>query len=220
MTSYEVRMQLTLAQSGGYYAALLRASSDAVLSSVNAGSYYAVEVANPTFSNGICISASLYVWKVIAGSPTALASTSIPCHDNMVVRAVMHPAGYIITYVDNVPYLWPSDTQIASGAPGVTVAFAPTGNSISLVQLGAFDSTPPNTINSQTVGVSAFPNRVDLQWQGVSDDANGIGLYAYQIYRHDSNHPTDVWIGGDSAPFILGCDGLLQHYLYLHPSGR
>jgi len=200
MTSYEVGMQLRLTQSGGYYAALLRASSDAVLSSYNTGSYYAVEVANPTFSNGICTSASLYVWKVIAGSPAALASTAIPCHTGMVVRAVMHPAGYIITYVDNVPYLWPNDTQITSGAPGVTVAFAPTANSISQVQLGAIDTTPPNAINSQTVGVSAFPNRVDLQWQGVSDNPNGIGLYAYQIYRHDSNHPTDVWIASDFAP--------------------
>ena len=65
IANYEVRMQLTLTQSGGNYAALLRASDDAVFGNTSTGTFYAAEVANPTFSNGSC-SALLYGWKVVA----------------------------------------------------------------------------------------------------------------------------------------------------------
>ena len=43
---------------------------------------------------------------------------------------------------------------------------------------------------------------MDLQWQGVTDNTGGIGLYAYQIYRSDPNHPTNVFIGGAFTPTI------------------
>jgi len=70
------------------------------------------------------------------------------------------------------------------------------------VQLGPLDSAPPNAINPATVGVSAFPNRIELQWQGVPDDPNGTGILWYQVYRHDSAHPTDQLITWSPTPSL------------------
>ncbi len=47
---------------------------------------------------------------------------------------------------------------------------------------------------------SVFPTSVDLQWQGVLDNTNGIGLWDYQIFRKDSAHPSFAWIGSSVTP--------------------
>jgi hypothetical protein len=192
IVNYEVRMTIALTQSGGNYAALARASDDAVLGNTNAGSYYALEIANPTLTNGAC-SASLYGWKVVAGSASLLTSTTIPCHTGMVLRAAMIPSGgavFFAAYVDNVYYGCIYDSQpLAAGAPGVSVSSAPSVNAISQAQLGPYDSILPNAIDAATVSVSAFPNRVEMQWQGVADDPNGTGIWMYFVARSDANHP-------------------------------
>ncbi len=197
--SYEVDMRLALKQSGGYYAALLRASNDAILSGASAGTFYAIEVSNPQISGNSC-AATLIAWKVQAGGATALTSTQIACYDGMVVRSVMLPNGYLLAYINGIPYLQVYDASIGSGAPGVAVAFAPAQNSVSLLQLGAIDTVAPNAINAQTVGRSMTPSSVNLHWPGVADNPNGIGLYAYQIYRHDTNNPNDIWLGASFTP--------------------
>src|SRR5258708_3518714 len=99
----------------------------------------------------------------------------------MVMRGGMTQWGGFLVYVDNALSMWVPDTQITSGAPGVSVSNAPYGNTISRVQLGPLDTVAPNAISAASVGVSAFPNRVDLQWQGVRDDPNGIGILWYQV---------------------------------------
>src|SRR5258707_5768160 len=96
-----------------------------------------------------------------------------------VVRAVMLPWGAFLVYVDNVITLVGSDSQIASGVPGVSVSYAPAGNTVPQAQLGPLDSIAPNAISAASIGVSAFPNRVELQWQGVTDDPNGTGIVWY-----------------------------------------
>src|SRR5258706_3658400 len=100
IVNYEVRMTLNLTQSGGNYAALLRASDNAVFGNTSTGTFYALEVTNPTFTGGAC-SATLNGWKVVSGSATLFASTTIPCHNGMVVRAVIIPS-ILLVYVDNI----------------------------------------------------------------------------------------------------------------------
>ena len=75
------------------------------------------------------------------------------------------------------------DSSIASGQPGVGVIGAPSGNFIAKAELGQFDSTPPNAPANGGIAALLAPNRIELQWQGVSDDANGIGVYSYWLYR-------------------------------------
>ena len=169
------------------------------------GTYYGFDVYAPTITNGVCTGASLYMFKVNNGVSTTLTSGHIPCQNGMIIRGVVK-AGTIMAYVDNngvysTPF-FAYDSSIGSGEPGVGIANAPSGNSISNVEILPLDTTPPNAINAQTVGVSSFPQRVDLQWQGVTDNTGGIGLYGYQVYRHDANHPTDVFVGGAFTPTI------------------
>src|SRR5271165_6872857 len=199
-STYEVRMVLTLTQSGGTYSALLRASSNASLGTSSAtGTFYAVEVGNVTFTNGVC-SATLSAYKVISGTATSLASSNIPCQSGMVVRAAMLASGVISVYINNVQYIGVADSSITSGEPGISVASAPSTNTISYVQLGPRDTVVPNTINAQTVATSVFPTSINLQWQGVLDNTNGIGLWDYQIFRKDSAHPSFAWIGSSVTP--------------------
>src|SRR5438552_10806519 len=47
-SDYEVKLTLALTASGGDYLAFLRATSNAMASGVVAGSYYAVQLINPT----------------------------------------------------------------------------------------------------------------------------------------------------------------------------
>ena len=198
-SSYEVKMTLSLTQSGGMYSALLHASSNASLGTSSAtGTFYSIQIANVTFTNGVC-SATVAEYKIVSGTATGLNAAYIPCHNGMVVRAVMLNGGTIVVYIDNVDYLATTDTSITSGAAGISVASAPSGNTISQVQLGRLDTVAPGGISPATVGTSSFPTRVDLQWQGVLDDANGIGLFAYQLSRSVSGG-SPVYIGSSTTP--------------------
>jgi hypothetical protein len=60
----------------------------------------------------------------------------------------------------------------------------PAGNSISRVDLGPLDRLPPYPLNPQTIGISEFPEHIDLQWQPAQDDPNGVGAAFYNIYRN------------------------------------
>jgi hypothetical protein len=41
----------------------------------------------------------------------------------------------------------------------------------------------PNAVNPATIGTSVWSNRVDVQWQPATDNANGIGLPYYYLTR-------------------------------------
>ncbi|MGI8745366.1 MAG: hypothetical protein ACR2NN_22885 [Bryobacteraceae bacterium] len=173
-------MTLKLTASGGYYLAFLRGSPDAKADGTPTGTYYAVQLAQPTFSGGAC-TGTLQFYSVDGGGvhyPTD--NVTIPCHDGMTITAVMLN-NLILVYYDNIFAMSPSMSSLPSGAPGVGVADAPSGNSISLVELGPIDSTPPTAVNAQSVALSATPNQVDFQFQGVLDDPNGTGLSYYAL---------------------------------------
>jgi hypothetical protein len=103
-SDYEVKTQLTLAQSGGDYITYLRASSNALIGPSPAGTAYAFVVESPTFSGSAC-TATLAVYKMINGAVTSLGSTTIPCQNGMIVRAIYTAySGSMMLYVNNVPY--------------------------------------------------------------------------------------------------------------------
>ncbi len=165
-STYEVRMVLTLTQSGGTYSALLRASPTANLGTSSAtGTFYAVEVSNVTFTGGVC-SATLSAYKVISGTATSLSSTNIACQNGMVVRAAMLYSGIISVYINNAQYLAVADSSITMGEPGISVASAPAGNTISYVQLGPRDTVAPNAISATSVptGIRRMCRAVRCTW--------------------------------------------------------
>jgi hypothetical protein len=92
-SSYEVRGTLALGSSGGNYVFYLRATSNSLLANGNAGTFYAVQIANPTFSGGSC-AATLNIYKNTgANTLTTLTSTTVYCYNGMVVRVVMTQGG-------------------------------------------------------------------------------------------------------------------------------
>ncbi|MCX6625718.1 MAG: hypothetical protein NTY38_32575, partial [Acidobacteria bacterium] len=76
---YEVRTMLTLGASGGTYIQYLRASQDALSGPAPSGTYYAIELQNPTFApDGHC-TATLAAYKRVGGMITALGSNQTAC---------------------------------------------------------------------------------------------------------------------------------------------
>jgi len=181
-SSYEVRTTITLTTSGGYFVTLLRASPGSLVYIGNSGTWYAIDLGNPTFSGSSC-SATLYLIKSVSGSISYPGSAVVPCHNGMVLRAVMLVNSRIAVYIDNVLYFTCFDYSIAAGQPGIDVAQSPAGNGISAVDIGHQDTVAPNAVNP--LSTSSFSNRVDLQWQAVQDDSNGTGVYQYEVSGTD-----------------------------------
>ena len=180
-TDYEVKTILRLTMPGGNYTMYLRASADALSGPTPSGSYYAVTLQNPTPG----LTGTLTLTKRVGGVITSIGSTTVPCRNGMVIRA-MWRGTTIETYVDGVNYLSDlSANSITSGRPGVGASSTPSGNSISRVSLGAIDTIAPSAVNAQSISVAAVPNRVELQWQGAADNTAGIGIWLYQVNRND-----------------------------------
>ena len=86
-SEYEVRAALNLKESGGVYSIYLEASPDAMAGPSASGSYYAVELQNPTFSAQGC-TAMLVISKRSSDTVTELRSQSIACREALDLRAV------------------------------------------------------------------------------------------------------------------------------------
>ena len=97
---YEVKATISLKGSGGDYDLYLRASNDALHGPSPAGTYYVVELDNPSFLDGGC-TANLTLYKRVSGVITALPSALVPCHDGMVIRAVYTALNRIEVYMDD-----------------------------------------------------------------------------------------------------------------------
>jgi len=97
---HEVRSTLTLTASGGTYVQYLRASSDAMSGPAAQGTYYSVELQNPTFSGAAC-TGTLAVYQRVSGVVTLLASAMVPCKNGMTMRSVVLSYGAIMAYTDN-----------------------------------------------------------------------------------------------------------------------
>ena len=187
--SYEVRTTLSIPSnaSSGSLITYLRATSNSLMATGNTGPYYAVEL-KPVMSGGVC-TATLNIHKQISNTLTTPLHTSIACHSGMVVRSVILGSTAIIIYVDNVWITFWQDTsnQIYSGYPGVGAISTPGQSFVTTIDIGHLDTVAPNPINAQLIGVSPFPNRVDIQFPGDLDDSIGTGVAFYQFLRNGTD---------------------------------
>lgn len=87
-----------------------------------------------------------------------------------------------------------------TGNPGIGGFNLPSGSGFTAVKVGHHDTVAPYSINSNTVGVSALPNQVNLQWAGTTDDPNGIGLFTYTISRGDAQGNNMTLLGEAYTP--------------------
>ncbi len=183
-TRYEVKATLALAQGGGNYDLYLAASTDALYGTTSSGSYYVVEVQNPTSNGNGSYTATIALNKRVSGVITSLGSTYISGHNGSVIRAVYTNANQIIVYSDGLIALYAVDSSVPNGQPGVGVRSVPSGNGISRVDLGPLDTNGPTALNAQLVSTSSFPSRVDIHSAGTVDDPNGTGIAFYQLVRN------------------------------------
>jgi hypothetical protein len=96
---YEVKTRFALWQSGGIYTMYLNASNDALSGPDPRGSYYAIELQNPTVIGYSC-SATLAVYKRVNSSVTLLSSGVVSCAgraaNQLFLRAIRRPAGIFV----------------------------------------------------------------------------------------------------------------------------
>ncbi|MGC4052292.1 MAG: RHS repeat-associated core domain-containing protein [Paludibaculum sp.] len=99
------------------------------------------------------------------------------------MRAVTTQSG-VLVYLDNVLKLGPIVTPFPSfnNAGLAVTGMAELGNGFLSADLGALDSTPPNSVSGSSIVVSAQPTSVGLSWAGASD--SGTGTARYVIYRN------------------------------------
>jgi hypothetical protein len=148
-----------------------------------AGTYLAFEMRNPAFdANGNC-TANFVVLKRVSGVVTALSSFAAGCRNNMSMRFIAR-GDLILGYVDGWQVVALSGIGVPAGQPGIGGYATPSGNAINLVQVGPVDAIAPSAVNPSSLGVAAFPNRIEMQWQGVADDPRGVGLWTYVLYRN------------------------------------
>ena len=191
---YEVRatVHLTNPIGNGHhsYSVLARASANAMSGQnqqplAGQGTFYAFTMADPWWNTDGC-SATMYLSKMVNGAVTVLSQFPFPCHDGMtmgmVVRDVPGAGTQITLSVDSVytSTVTDSSSPITSGKPGVSLMPA-AGTTISKVEIGAVDRVAPGVVSGG--GVSAFANRVELQWQAAADDNGGSGVVGYRISR-------------------------------------
>jgi hypothetical protein len=182
---YEVKAKLKLPNSGGSYILYLRASSDARINVPNGsptGNFIAIELKNPTYTNGVC-SAAFNAWRGQGGSLTTLFATSVPCWDGMEVRAVAR-GNWIRVFVNEINYMSIQDLVQFVGKPGLGGFDMPAGNAIRSVELGAPDVVDPNALPQSAFATAVFDQRVEIQWTPATDDANGSGIYGYKYFRN------------------------------------
>ena len=181
-SEYEVRAALNLKQSGGVYTIYLHASPDALAGPAAAGSYYAIELQNPTFTPQGC-TATLAISKRSSETVTMLHSEPVTCHDTMLLRAISGADGHIGLWLDHWNLTMIDDAEVAAGRPGIGVRNAPESNSIGAVDIGQLDRLAPGPLSPADVEVTAPAKSVQLSWPRITDDPNGIGVGLYTISR-------------------------------------
>ena len=186
-TFEEVNLNLTFAASGGTYTAYLLAGSTDLATS----NLYALEVTEPIVDATNCWALTRF-WKRVNGQETTLNSFYQNCRINgrnqMSLRAMVRPGLQIVWVTPtqgNVSFDY--DPNILGGNSGLGLANTPPGNTITRAQLIHGESAAPPAPNRSSFGITTYPNRIEMQWAGVSDGPTGSGVFGYAILR-DGNY--------------------------------
>ena len=179
---YEVAATLTLPNSGGTYVLYLEATPNALLGPTSTGSFYAIAIQNPNFANNGC-SAAATLYKVVNGSVSQVSSTTVPCGPTITYHAALGNDSALHFWVNSLEYVSWTDSQPLTGIGGIGGFGMPSGNGISLAQLGPCDRAAPGTIDASSAQTYAVSNDVGLETAGVQDDANGSGVMGYRWLR-------------------------------------
>jgi hypothetical protein len=128
------------------------------------------------------------------GPNTAVTIAWYPpvCTEGMTLRMVLR--GNQLMVWNGTSWNNYQDNDISSGQPAVGITIDYQTSWISNVQFGAIDTVAPPAINQAQMAATAAPHWVDLQWPAGADNAGGIGLQGYAVYRNGT------YFGSTSTP--------------------
>lgn len=174
---YEVKSTLKLTDDwGGCFLHYLRASSDAFYPG-NTGTFYATRVCRTGPG-----ASTVYILKRVGGVVTTLAQAQGIWLDGMSMRSKMQ-GDYIGIFLDDQFIASATGTEIASGYPGIGTDGQGSLNYMATAMFGKIELVPPPALNNQSIRATASPNAVELAWDAAQDDAEGIGVCWYIVWR-------------------------------------
>jgi hypothetical protein len=156
------------------------------------GYSYAIHYASYWWGAGITITANAWDGVSPTWAPvfveTQLASGSTSYSDGAVLKAFINN-GKVVALVNNTLVASANTVWTPGGSmPGVcTDLNASDGTLTSIVthiDIGSAESVPPNALSSGSITKSISTNYVNLAWPAATDDANGLGVLDYQVYRN------------------------------------
>ena len=190
----EIDSVLAIGTTSGTIVHYHAASMDARSGPAASGSYIAAELRNAVVASGVC-SATLVIEQRAGNVVTDLVSMQVGCKSNSVLRTVLQAtSNTLYVFIDN--YLVTTAAAPAlSGSPGIGLRNCGTGTGIAQTQLGVLDAVAPGAIPDGTLRGTPSSNQIELQWGGAADDAAGVGIGGYAIYRKTNpSDPTSPWV--------------------------
>lgn len=185
---YEIDATYSLKSGGGSYIQFVRADQGSSVSSSGGmttcyGNSVFLDIGiAPWNFNPSGATELMSLFQCSSGTMTYLVGTLIGVHDGMTTQVVVWNTNLFL-FIDGVLSLQYSLPAGLTGNPGIGGLDQPSGSGFTAIKVGRHDTVAPRWINPNTVGVSALPNQVNLQWAGTTDDANGIGLFTYTVSR-------------------------------------
>ena len=181
--NYEVKATLRSVNNGGNYAIYLRATANAQFNTTSTGEFYVVELTSPWITEeGHRIAGLTVTKRVGAATPQQIWGAWQFVHDNTELRVICSN-NLITLYVDGIFRGVIVDSSLPSGRPGIGVRGTGSPNGWASVSIGALDTAAPSAISSGAVQSTAYPNQVRLRWTVPADDANGIGVNNFNLFR-------------------------------------
>ena len=174
---YEVRITVGVNGSGYLYVRMSQDRSSYYMLGITGGSNYV---------------GTARISKVLSGSETVFTTFPIRFDAPITARLIVRQ-NKLIAYVNSANPNIVYDSDLASGQPG----FGLSGGFVTAAQIGPADAVAPAAVDSnsiQALSLGALINRVGVRWTAATDDADGIGVSGYMVYR-DSN-----LIGSSTSP--------------------
>jgi RHS repeat-associated protein len=190
----EIDSTLALTTTGGTIVHYHLASSDARSGPAASGSYLSAELRSVSITGGVC-SATLVVEQRVSNVVTDLVNTQVGCKSNSLFRTVMQAgSNTLYVFIDN--FLAATATApTLSGSPGIGVRNCGAGTGIAQTQLGTLDTIAPGAIPAGTLRWTPSSTQIEFQWGGAEDDASGVGIGGYVIYRKvNPSDPSSQWV--------------------------
>jgi len=129
----------------------------------------------------------------------------------MYMRTVFY-SGLVVTMING--QIYSGTTSITTGKAGISQHDVPSGNGFGTVTIYTRSHDVPATVQTNTIGTSSFPDKVDFHWTEPTD-TTGVGITQHYIVRTDPSNPTGtLFFGFDGGNFTDATAAPSTNYQY------